>query len=75
MRNTQAFDLKALGILSLRGSDPVRSRSEAKAGSKKRMGFFSHMHRHSALGCKPPAVVTWQGAEITKPDQQMPSVV
>lgn len=44
--------------------------SQAKAGIRKWMEFYSHKRPHSALGGKPPAVVYWRRNETTNPDQQ-----
>ena len=44
--------------------------SEAKAGVRKWMGFYTHKSPHFAIGRKPLAVVYGQRSEATKPDQQ-----
>lgn len=50
------------------------SGSEAKTGIRKWIEFYNHKRPHSALGGQPPAVVYWQGIEITNPDQQVQRV-
>ena len=44
--------------------------TEAKAGIRKWMTFYSNRRPHSALGGKPPAVFYWQRNTISQTDQQ-----
>jgi putative transposase len=46
------------------------SGSEAKNRNQEMGGFHNHKRSQSALGGKPPAVVSWQRNETIKPDQQ-----
>lgn len=48
--------------------------SEAKAGVRKWIEFYSNRRPHSALGGQPPAVVYWQRNETNNPDQQVQRV-
>jgi putative transposase len=45
--------------------------SEAKAGIRKWIGFYTHKQPRSALGGQPPAVVYWQRIDTNNPDQQV----
>ena len=38
------------------------------------MTFYNHLRPHSALGGKPPALVSWQKDDISQPDQQVQQV-
>ena len=44
--------------------------SQARAGIRKWMEFYNNTRPHSALGCKPPAVIYWQAVDQHQPDQQ-----
>jgi len=48
--------------------------SEAKAGIRKWMTFYTYQRPHSALGGRPPAVVYWLRNETTNLDQQVQRV-
>jgi putative transposase len=38
------------------------------------MTFYSHLRPHSALGSKPPALVSWQRNDINQSDEQLQRV-